>query len=420
MKIEKVYIKEYKVLKDVDANLAGKNVLLIADNDRGKSTFINFIQTALGKQDNIPPGAVGDGYVIADKEGKKYTFKVKIKDGKSSVIIETEDGLSDSRRGTLAGIVGAINLDIDEFVKLSESKAGQKKQVEIFKGLLPEEIRQRIADFENNVSVKYQERTELNRDIEKLKGAIAKHPLDNLRDSDLKAIQPVDLTKVYDELKAATTHNENVERGKLKQAEIEKNILREEQEIERLLREIEEKKKIIAEHTAQKDKIVDWLFKNEKKDITELEKKISFANETNVKHQHAQELLKQRIQLKTFIEESGEMTALIESQREGIQRTIREMDSPVEDLTFDEEKLLYKGFPVHPSSLSTSAIMELGIKMKMAENPDLGILFVERSESLGAEKWKQLLEISENYGWQIIAEKVERGKDKLQIEIING
>ena len=54
----------------------------------------------------------------------------------------------------------------------------------------------------------------------------------------------------------------------------------------------------------------------------------------------------------------------------------------------------------------------------MAENPELGILFVERTESLGKKRFNELLEISDKYDWQVIGEQVERGTDKIRIEIM--
>ena len=80
--------------------------------------------------------------------------------------------------------------------------------------------------------------------------------------------------------------------------------------------------------------------------------------------------------------------------------------------------MFYNGIPVNPDNLSTSEIIELGIKLKMAENADLGILFIQRAESIGLERFKLIKEIADSNGWQIIAEQVERGNKKLHIEIL--
>ncbi len=80
--------------------------------------------------------------------------------------------------------------------------------------------------------------------------------------------------------------------------------------------------------------------------------------------------------------------------------------------------LTYKGIPVSPDSLSTSEIIELGVRLKMAENPELGILFLEHGESLGKERMKVILDICKKNNFQVILEEVRRGQEKLTIEII--
>jgi len=177
MKLQKVKIENIKVLKDVDVDINGHHVLVCGENGLGKSSFIQFLEIALGKNTNIPPNATGKGEVIVNRDGEQYTFKVKIKDGKSVIEVTTPDGMKDSRKGTIAGIVGAIDFDIDEFVEMSKSEKGRKEQVKIFKSFLPEEIRQELARFEANTAANFEERTYVNKQIKELSGAIKSNPL---------------------------------------------------------------------------------------------------------------------------------------------------------------------------------------------------------------------------------------------------
>ena len=73
--------------------------------------------------------------------------------------------MKDDRKGTLAGIVGTNSFDINEFVELSKTTAGKKKQVEMYKSFLPHDIKEELTKHEVNISVAYDERTELNKDI---------------------------------------------------------------------------------------------------------------------------------------------------------------------------------------------------------------------------------------------------------------
>lgn len=421
MKTEKVIIKEFKVLKNFEAEVKGNHILLCGDNGVGKSSFMQFIQIALGKQNNIPPNASGEGEVLVNRNGEEYKFHVKFKDGKPVVTVTGPDGMKDSRKGTIASIVGAMDFDINEFVELSKSKAGQKKQVEIFKSFLPQEVREEIARFEANVAASYEERTELNKDIKKLEGSIALHPLNNLPDFELTKFVETNTNDVMELLKAANEHNAKVSKVETGLSERQISLKEKQAQAELLKAQL---KKLEEDSSVLKSEIVkaeNWLAedKNKKQDTSVFEKSISDAAENNTKHRHAQALLTDRKKLEAYKQESGELTAKIESSREAIRNAIRgDFESPVSGLSFEDEILIYNGVPVGPDSLSTSEIIELGIRLKMAENPDLGMLFIEHGESLGTDRLKLIKEIADKAGWQIIMEQVERGNKKLQIEIM--
>jgi len=83
------------------------------------------------------------------------------------------------------------------------------------------------------------------------------------------------------------------------------------------------------------------------------------------------------------------------------------MSNPVPGLEFDDSQLLYNGIPVSPDSLSYSEIIELGVKMKIAENPDLP-LFISNGESIGIQRLNDIKEIAKRSNLQIIMEQVER------------
>ncbi len=432
MKIQKVFIERFKVLKDIDVDLKGKNILLIADNERGKSSFMQFCRIAMGETTHLPPNTDGKGHIIVTKDGTEYAFSVVIKDGKSKVVIESE-GMKDNRKSALAAIVGAMNFDPNEFVELSKTKAGQKKQVEIYRSFLPPDLKEGLMTLETNYKVAYEERTDLTREIVSLEGAMKKHPmyaegyanqLDNYK-------KPEDISEIQEKQNAAVKHNELYEKAITKQEgfvalknQFEKNISTLEEKIAKLSKELAEGKagleiqeENLAKAKENQEKADEWIKGNPKVDTAEFDTAINNSSEANKKYEQAQDLKQKMKDISVMETEKGEATANIESQKEEIARFIREQ-SPVDELVFDEDRLLYKGMPVHPDSMATSAIIELGIKMKMHENPDLGVLFIERGESLGQEKYQALLDISEKYGWQLLIEQMERGEDKLKIELI--
>lgn len=423
-KIQKIHIKEFKVIKDLEADINGANVLIIGDNAVGKSSLLQFIEIALGKSTNIPPDAKGKGVVFVDKDGQNYALKVEIKEGKSVVTIESEGGLKDARKGTLKGMFGAVDFDIDEFVELSKSTAGRKKQVEIVKSFLPEDMQKGLATFEANVKANYDERTQLGKDKKIAAGAIQSNPLNIMLDKDLEALKEVDTSALAAKIQEATAFNQKVLKVKSnctqRFSDIEKankEIESREKKMQEIMKEIEGYKAEIKAAEDLNSQAEEWLKVNKEVDTDELNKQISEAGETNKKAQQAKELIKQRAAYLLIEQEEGELTAKIEMERQAIADAIRDCDMPVDGLVFENEELKWNGIAVNPDSLSTSEIMELGIKLKMSENPELGVLCLQRGESLGSKRLAEILELVKKNNWQLLMEQVQRGQEKLKIEL---
>jgi energy-coupling factor transporter ATP-binding protein EcfA2 len=399
MKIQKVHIKKFKALKDFEADLHGKNILLMGDNGVGKSSTIQFIEIALGKTSNIPKEAEGEGYVVTDKDGKEFKFSVKFKAGKPVIEVEC-DGMKDTRKSTIAGLVGAIDFDIDEFVAWSETKPGQKKQVEFFKSLLDGDIQDEIRRHESNLKKIEEDRTETGRSVKALRGFVSEHPMHN------KAIitAPVDIETLEAEQTAGIKNNNQrsavIERCEARDKEID---------------ELQEKLKKLQEQNKEAQK---WLTENPEKDLSTVNQRLSEARDINARVEMAKDYHEKRKYLTHDEDLYESLTAQIESTRQLLSDTIKDMDSPIPGLTFNDEMLIYNGVPVAISNMSSSEIIELGVKMKMAENPDLGVLFIQRGESIGKKRFEEILSLCEENGWQLIMEQVERGNEKLTVQII--
>jgi predicted ATP-dependent endonuclease of OLD family len=416
MKIMKVHLKNFKVFEEIEKELNGSSVLLVGDNSVGKSSLMQAIKIALGSKDipsTLQDGA--KGIVEVDMEGNPYTFYFEKKKGNVELKVTLPSGLKETKKGVIAGLVGAIDFDINEFVKMSDSVSGRKKQVEDFKKLLPAEFIQGINEFEKKLKNTFDERTELNNKIKTLKGFINESPLFG---ADLKT-QPVDVEALNLELEAANKKNQLI---KEKESAYEARCLSIEirkKEIERLkLLIADEERKVHDEETINK-LYTDWRKKNDLVDVSEMSKKLAEASEINVKASKAEDHNKKLKQLEEFEEQAGEMTALIETTRQAIADAIRDFDSPIPGLSFTEDCLVYNGVMVEESSLCTSEKMELGYKMAVAANPDLGLLFLENGESFGKQRFEDLLKFCEKNNIQVFLEQVERGKEELEIQFIS-
>jgi len=413
MKIQKVKIDHFKILKDIEVDVNGQHLLIVGENSLGKSTFIQFLEIAIGKNTNIPINTTGKGEVVVNKDGEEYTFRVKIKDGKSVIEVTAPDGMKDTRKGTIAGIVGAVDFDIEEFVEMSKTESGRKKQVEIFKSFLPTEIKSELLRFEAHVKANFEERAFVNKQIKELSGAVKSNPLYGVPFSG----KLIDISKLTSDLDSVSINNSKVKdvatRYEMRAESINK-LSAEILELQQKLVSLQEQKSGEEMRQAEAKK---WLDKNKEQPVADIQSQIDIASKNNDSYRSHTALKEQMDRLAKYEDEAGDLTVKIESGRQAIADTIRQMDSPINGLEFDNETLIYNGLPVSPDTLSTSEIMVLGAKMKMAENPEVGILFLQKTECIGNARWKEILDMCKAEDWELIGEKVERGQEKLTFEL---
>lgn len=410
MKLVKINIKDFKVVRNLEKEINGHNIILLGDNGRGKSSVIQFIEIALGRQTSIPEKADGEGYIIVDKDGNEWKFQVRFKHGKPVVTVISPEGIVDTRKSVLANVVGAVDFDIDEFVRLSETKAGRKQQVEIYKSFLDDEVKQVVIECENRVDDYFRTRTEINSQIKANENILANH---NYHKIDLNKIpnSKIDIKDLTEKLAMSIKSNNDIEGVSQRLESNKKEIESIDQEIERLkAKKLEVLDKVL--------KAEEYLKTNKPVDVSELMTQKDNAMGLNANYNTKVDYLVGKDVLKELTEKSQNLTIMIESAREEIAHTIKECALSVDDLLFDEEGLIWRGVPVSTSNLSSSEIMELGVRMKIAENPSLGMLFIQRGESLGVDRLKVIQKLAKELDLQIIMEQVQRGVDKLQIEIM--
>ena len=415
MKVQRVRIKNFKAIKEIDKDIDGKSIFLLGENGRGKSSFIQAINIALGNSKVIPEDMTGEGIVDVTKDGQPYSFAFKTgKDGKPKLTVTLPNGLKEEKKGIIGGIVGSLSFDINEFVKLSESTAGRKKQVEEFKKLLPQDFINGLKEFETKVVNLYDERTEVGRKMTTLEGFIKESKLFG---EDLKR-KPVDVSQLNDELEKANTANAKIKDVHKRFEERSGVIDNRKERIEAIKAEMAEleRQNITDEETQKQAK--EWLKKHTILDTSAIVASINNASENNVIASQAEEHNKKLKQLDEFKESYGDLTVQIEVNKQAISDAIKDFDSPVEGLSFDDEKLIYKGVAVSSNNLSTSEIIELGIKMFYASNPECGLMFVEHANEIGQERLKSILDYAKKYNLQCFFEEVKRGQNELTIEFV--
>lgn len=426
MKILSVNIKNFRNLEDVSQVINGSNILLIGENTVGKSNFIKAIEIALGMTSRVGENPVMDGKkeshieVITGADGKNYTFEVKFKAGSTTptLTVTGPDGLRNKTKSAIGSIVGEIDFDIDKFVEMSKTAKGRKEQVEIVKSFFPEDIQIALRKYENHVASLYEDRTDVNRRIKDKEGAISQ--LDITGDTVKKYKEPKDFSHLSSQIKEANDRKVNIEKASMAREQHVKTAISCREEIQKLHLKILESEKMIEEAEADIKKIDAWTAKNPLIDTQALMNEMEEGNKHNILHERVKNALALQKELEELRSEAEDMTVRIETERQLIADTIRDMEEqmPIDGLTFNDESLFYQGRPVDESTLSTSEKMMLGARLKIAKNPNVPVLFIQQGESLGTKKFNDLISMAKEHDFQIIMEQMVRGEEELRIEFI--
>lgn len=425
MKIKKVKFTNFRNVPDIEKELNGSNILLLAENAKGKSNFIKGIQAALAGK--LGKFAIAEGKDKSEVEvlmsdyddngqcipGTDYTFKLKIRkdrggDEKVGLEVIAPNGFKEERKTVIGSIAGEIELDYN-FVELSKTATGKKKQLEIIKSYLDEETLKSLALYENKTKQYYDERTEINRDIKAIEGFIFESGL--LPMDFTTYANKIDVTDLQAKITEGLAMNskikdvqERIKERYGRRGEIEAQIA----QLQIELKNIEKKN----------DDAAEWLKQNKPVDIESLNAEMATASEHNMKHSKVMDLNKRNELLAELKDKAGELTALYESTKQAISDAIADMDHPIEGISFDSDNVYYKGKLVDESTMSTAEIMMLEAELKMCKAPGAEVVFIQRGESLGMQMLSTLQRVAKERGYQLIMEQVERGTEELRVEFM--
>lgn len=399
MKIKKIEVENFKAVSKKELNLNGCSAIVTAGNDKGKTSILTGLVDRLHseKADIIVKEGEEKGFNIIElTDGSRIEWNFTEKSERLSYI--TADGIKQT-----SGVIGAIGekyfgkqFDIDGFLRSTPKE--QEKTMQDLTGVSLDDIEERYKEA-------YQERTEANRELKRIR-AIGKEKPEKVEEPNIDSIK--------EELKEARQQNEkhrnaahkiNAWNNKLSQV----SSVIDETPFEELF-DYDKAKKIIDEVDVP-----------EKVDVDELEDKLDKANEKLRKYDAYERDLKeyndwveQGKEAKKEADKADKKVKEIEKEK---QEAIAEADFP-EGFNIDENGLTYNGFPLTEKQISQSgkyiAALKLGAMVlgkvktlhfdassldnkslsevqKWAESKDLQLL-IERPDLDGGEIEYQLIE----------------------------
>lgn len=453
MIVKKLELVNFQVIKEFNADFDGNVYFITGDNELGKSTVLKAIGALLtGNRDAVLKNGESKGFakMIVGDDGEEYEVELKFTKanprGTLSIKSKTT-GMKSDNVSMLQKIFGYTDFDAVEFSRWSETAEGRRKQIEVVKSLLPEEVRTRISEIDTTVAGLKTERTGVNRDLKTYK-SISDAAGQGLTTQDLKTYaKPKDITELMKEQQenaklvekakgvrlrmeerkgklaeiparlttAKDSYNKSIVAAKKAIEEAKKAIEEAEKTYKQTVSDIEEEKKDYEEKITNAEK---WLTDYEALNPNnfDTEKQLKEAEEHNKKAAKVADYLSKKKQADDKKAEAEKMDSEIAELSAEREKLISSAKLPISGLSFSDDGLVLNDVPFVAGKVSDSQIMEVAAKLIIASNPTVKVFRIARGESLGEKRLQAIIEIAKKNGFQGFIEEVKRGQDDLLIE----
>lgn len=446
MIVKKLELVNFQVIKEFNADFDGNVYFITGDNELGKSTVLKAIGALLtGNRDAVLKNGESKGFakMIVGDDGEEYEVELKFTKanprGTLSIKSKTT-GMKSDNVSMLQKIFGYTDFDAVEFSRWSETAEGRRKQIEVVKSLLPEEVRTRIAEIDTTVAGLKTERTGVNRDLKTYK-SISDAAGQGLTTQDLKTYaKQKDITEL---MKEQAENAQLIEKAKTVRSALEQRKKQLEEIPERLAeakatyeKAIEEAKKAIerteklykeaiaqiesekADYEARKANAEKWLANYEENNPEKLDtaEQLRKAEEHNKKAAKVADYLSKKKQADDKKAEAEKMDSEIAELSAEREKLISSAKLPISGLSFSDDGLVLNDVPFVAGKVSDSQIMEVAAKLIIASNPTVKVFRIARGESLGQKRLQAIFDLAKKEGFQGFIESVVRGQQDLIIE----
>jgi DNA repair exonuclease SbcCD ATPase subunit len=446
MIVKKLELVNFQVIKEFNADFDGNVYFITGDNELGKSTVLKAIGALLtGNRDAVLKNGESKGFakMIVGDDGEEYEVELKFTKanprGTLSIKSKTT-GMKSDNVSMLQKIFGYTDFDAVEFSRWSETAEGRRKQIEVVKSLLPEEVRTRISEIDTTVAGLKTERTGVNRDLKTYK-SISDAAGQGLTTQDLKTYaKPKDITEL---MKEQAENAQLIEKAKTVRSALEQRKKQLEEIPERLAaakatyeKAIEEAKKAIerteklykeaiaqiesekADYEARKANAEKWLANYEENNPEKLDtsEQLRKAEEHNKMAAKVADYLSKKEQADDKKAEAEKMDSEIAELSAEREKLISSAKLPIPGLSFSDDGLVLNDVPFVAGKVSDSQIMEVAAKLIIASNPTVKVFRIARGESLGQKRLQAILDLAKKEGFQGFIESVVRGQQDLIIE----
>ena len=464
MYIKKLELLNFQVIEKFEAEFNGTVYFVTGDNELGKSTLLKAIGALLtGQRDDVLRSGASKGFakMVVGDDGEEYDVQLSFTENNprgTLTIKQKTTGMATNNVSMLQRIFGYQDFDAVEFSRWSETAEGRRKQIAVVKALLPEPVRNRIAEIDESVATMKAERTGVNRDV-KTFATLFESIENQLAPGDVeKFAAPVDVTELMERqqnnaklIEKAKTVRMALETRKQQLAEIPTRIEAEKAKADETRAECAKRvesarilyEKAVAEQKEAEKRITDLYNANvanieaEKVYFEErkanAEKWLETYEANNPEKSNVAELLvnaeahNKRFNLVCQYKEKKHQYESVKAKAEQMDADIDKLSKeratlianahlPIAGLSFSDDGLELNGIPFVPGKVSDSQTMEIAAKLVIASNPTVKVFRIGRGESLGQKRLETIIDIARRNGFQGFIEQVQRGQTEMLVE----
>lgn len=397
----------------------GKPVLLTGDNGQGKSSILDsilwaFTKSGVGKpiREGEPSAMVGVRITNGDQT---YIIKRRAKGANFYLDVTDADGGKIEKPQTfLDSLVGNLSFDPEAFARLKDKQ--QADQLREATGLDTVEI---DAEIDRTFTL----RAAANKDDKAAEAAFKSVPLVSGEIQEL--LSAGELAKerdaLRDELKTAEAARELVDLNEKYIAELSAEIQELQAALERKTaeRKQEEERLVAAKQTAAAREAAAAGHSERISAITEQLEGIDAKNAEINRNNDARRLRAERHKAwQEAAKKAEDLDKKLAELRERRSAMIAESKMPVEGLSIEADTVLLDGIPL--SDLNTAKRIEVATRIAIAQNPQLGVIFVREGALINDANLAVIAQVAEANGMQLWVEKFQPDAGLTGLHIVEG
>lgn len=423
LKFQHLEVENFKGIEKRVVNINGRSLLITGKNDRTKSSLIQALLSGINPKVQ-PTETIKKGETKASTKVKiagilngneeEYEIEMYYTPANQSgrlVLTNSKGEKVKSPSTVLKSLIGDISFDIYKF--LNAKKVDQIKVLKQLSGV-ELEINKLDADRKKH----FDERTLLAHTIKESESVMNNHGFTpeqiELYSKEIDMI-PLNealntISKKVDSWNGVKTKTEQYKKDSdTDLSDIDKNE-KEILELEAKIKALKDKNVLLEQHSkdclanVEKGKV--WLEKNPEPKAEAATKEITDATLHNNNHEKVNLLAEKQRKL---IKDKQDLEALnkkIDDIDKKKDKVIKNSKLPIDGLTFTDENIFLHGLPMEVGQINTAKLLEVGVEISMALNPNLRTIFLHEGSLLDSEALAALIRKVEERGYQLIAEIV--------------